>query len=61
MGLSSDEAKKRGYILKNNPAVKLFSDLNFTLNLAINTAQYGRVFEDRYGFSIFIKQNIFEL
>jgi hypothetical protein len=47
--------------LKNNPAVKLFSDLNFTLNLAINTAQYGRVFEDRYGFYIFIKQNIFEL
>ena len=50
MGLSSDEAKKRGYLLKNNPSVKIFSDLNFTLNLAINTAQYGRVFEDRYGF-----------
>ncbi len=47
MGLSSGEAKARGYTFKNNPSVKIFADLNFTLNLAVNTAQYGRTFQDR--------------
>lgn len=47
MGLSSGEAKARGYIFKNNPSVNIFADLNLTLNLAVNTAQYGRIFQDR--------------
>ncbi len=47
MRLQQDEATKRGYVFKNNPKVKIFSDLDFSLNLAINTAQYGRVFQDR--------------
>ena len=47
-GLSVEEANTRDYIFKNNPKVKLFDDLDFGLNLAINTAQYGRVFQDRF-------------
>jgi hypothetical protein len=43
MGLNENEANKRGYVLKNNPVIQLFPDLPFKLNLAINTAQYGRV------------------
>ncbi len=43
MSLTENDANKRGFILKNNPTVQLFSDLPFKLNLAINTAQYGRV------------------
>lgn len=47
VGLSEEEAENRGYIYEGEPQVKVFSDLNFELNLAINTAQYGRVFQDR--------------
>ena len=47
MNLTQDDAIKRGYVFKNNPSVNIFADLNFTLNLAVNTAQYGRVFQDR--------------
>ena len=47
MGLSEEDAIKRDYVFKNNPNVQIFSDLNLKLNLAINTAQFGRVFQDR--------------
>ena len=47
MDLIPTEATSRGYVYKTNPNVKLFSDLDLKLNLAIITAQYGRVFQDR--------------
>lgn len=47
VGLSQNEADNRGFVLENNPEVKVFSDANFDLELAVNTAQYGRTFEDR--------------
>ncbi|XP_067940540.1 protein DD3-3-like [Watersipora subatra] len=37
----------RGYVLKNNPQVDIFNNDKLTLQMAINTAQYGRVFQDR--------------
>ena len=46
-------AQTRGYVYKSNPQVQIFGDLNFKLNLAIDTAEYGRVFQDRsHKFSI---------
>ncbi|CAF4439451.1 unnamed protein product, partial [Rotaria magnacalcarata] len=37
-------AEKRGYRYQTNPEIQLFDGLNLTFQLAINTAQYGRVF-----------------
>ena len=46
-GLDQEEAKKRGYVYKQNPLVKIFGNGEFKLRLAINTNQFGRVFQDR--------------
>lgn len=40
-------ASTRGYRFQNDPAVQLFEDIDFKLELAVNTAQYSRVFQDR--------------
>uniref|UniRef100_A0A0B7ALW1 Protein DD3-3 n=3 Tax=Arion vulgaris TaxID=1028688 RepID=A0A0B7ALW1_9EUPU len=40
-------ARARGYVFKNNPVLNIFNNLTFDLRLAIDTAQYGRVFQDR--------------
>ncbi|CAG5125430.1 unnamed protein product [Candidula unifasciata] len=47
-GFSSESAAKdRGYVFKNNPVVTVFGNLTLNLRLAIDTAQFGRVFQDR--------------
>eukprot|EP00794_Sanderia_malayensis_P006165 gene6165-6876_t len=49
-GLDPTTASQRGYVFKNNPVVQPFSGTigsKLQLRLAINTAQYGRTFQDR--------------
>jgi len=46
---SADEAEDRGYVVKNNPTLQPFEGAlkDFDFQMAFNTAQTGRTFQDR--------------
>lgn len=47
-GLDYNTANKRGYLLRTNPDVSIFTDVpGFKLRVNVDTAQLGRTFQDR--------------